>query len=133
MFLARARYRFKTWWRRSSIASWVVLFVALYISLAILAPPLQAPLRELGINFPSLTRYEVSGTVLDDLNDPIPAARVTAGGFSTTTDAAGAYTLRFAADVPETIAVVFTARSENVIRFVDMSSTNARTLDVKIR
>lgn len=133
MFLAQTRYQAKTWWRRSSVASWVVLLVALYISLAILVAPLQAPLRAIGVNFPSLTRYEVFGTVRNDVDGPMPAVKVSAGGFSTTTDEAGGYTLRFAADNPEDVAIVFTAGPQNLVRFVDLSSSTARHLDAKIR
>lgn len=133
MFFALKSYQFRTAMRRSSLASWVVLFVALFISLAILVEPLQAPFRAVGIDFPSLTRYEVVGTVRDANDEPIPGVRVAAGGYSTSTDTAGAYTLRLAAESPNGVVIVFSRGSKHEVRFVDFTGDTTVKLDEKIR
>lgn len=133
MFFALKSYQFRTAMRRSSLAGWVVLLVALFISLAILVEPLQAPFRAVGINFPSLARYELVGTVRDASDEPIPGVRVTAGGYSTSTDIAGAYTLRLAAESPDEVAIVFSQGSKDKVRFVDFTADTKVRLDEKIR
>lgn len=118
--------------RRSSLAGWVVLLVALSISLAILVEPLQAPFRAVGIDFPALARYEILGTVRDASDEPVPGVRVTAGGYSTSTDAAGAYTLRLAAESPDDVAIVFSQGAEHKVRFVDFTADTKVRLDETI-
>lgn len=133
LFLALAWYQLRTTLRRSSVTSWVVLFIALYVSMALVIEPLQAPLKLVGIEFPALTRYQITGTVRDSNLDPVPAVRVVVGGYSTTTDPSGAYNLRFPADSPQGVAIVFTDGSADAIRLVDIDADNSLRVDVTLR
>lgn len=134
MWVALIWYWIRTTVRRSSAISWLVLGVALYVSLSLVMPPLQLPLRAIGVQFPALVQYEIAGTVRDSgSHDPVAAVQISVGGYATTTDRDGRYTLRFSASSPQDVSIVFTDRSTNKVRFVDMGSNNQLVLDETVR
>jgi hypothetical protein len=117
---AHAFYYLRAAWRRTNLLSWLVLLVALYISLALVVPALQAPLHAIGLNVPSLTHYEISGTIREAGSlEPASAVRVSVGGYSTVTDSEGRYNLEFSSDTSQDICVVVGDRAVSDVYFVD--------------
>lgn len=130
--LARLGY-----WVRLIVRSWVlptfVLLLAAYIALAIVSPPLQAPLEYLGFSFPAVPRFEVAGVITDSKSQPVVGAIVQVGGYLTHTDSAGAFILRFPSTTTERIALVVTAPGHGVTNaFFDADSGYIARVDLVI-
>ena len=114
--------------------SWIVLVVALYIALAIVIPPFQAPLHAIGLELPSLTRYQISGIVRElGTNKPIESVRVNVGGYSGVTDSAGRYEFSFSSSSSQRIAVVMDNAGSSTVYLVDAGPDNKVVLDESLK
>jgi hypothetical protein len=133
-FLALLRYWLRTIWRRSAVLSWVVLVVALYIALAVVVPPLQNPLRSIGLEFPALAHYQVSGTIRRVGTDkPVSGVRVSVGGYSATTNTSGHYVFSFSASSSQQIAVVIDTAGVSEVYFENAGPDDKISLDEYVK
>ncbi len=97
-------------------------------------PPVGGWLGALGLPIDRTLRLKVFGTVEARTNAgvvPAAGAAVVVGGFRTTTDSSGGYTLSFRADQRRGIAVLIKANGSSVTNELDVpDGSRAARLDV---